>query len=121
MATAYSLDDEPGVLELVEEAPAPLSSSEKLLRMAGASGDISEIFPAHKLAEIGETVVSAYERDLVDRKDWEDTARKALDACSQEQQIKAKTFPWANASNMRWPLRGSADPADGRGRETRSQ
>jgi chaperonin GroES len=81
-----------------------LSTAEKLIRMAGTSGDVSGVFSATKLAEIGETVVSAYERDLVDRKDWEDTAREALDACSQEQQQQAKTFPWANAANMRWPL-----------------
>jgi chaperonin GroES len=81
-----------------------LSAAEKLMRMAGTSGDISAIYSPAKLAEIGETVVSTYERDLADRKDWEDTAREALDACSQEQQAQAKTFPWANASNMRWPL-----------------
>jgi hypothetical protein len=81
-----------------------LSAAEKLMRMAGTSGDISAIYSAAKLAEIGETVVTSYERDLADRKDWEDTAREALDACSQEQQENAKTFPWANASNMRWPL-----------------
>jgi chaperonin GroES len=74
------------------------------MRMAGTSGDISAIYSPAKLAEIGETVVTSYERDLVDRKEWEDTAREALDACSQEQQEKAKTFPWPNAANMRWPL-----------------
>jgi len=87
-----------------DRATAPLSSAEKLLRMAQASGDISEIYTPAKLAEIGETAVTAYERDLADRKEWEDTAREALDACSQEQQQKAKDFPWPNAANMRWPL-----------------
>jgi chaperonin GroES len=81
-----------------------LSAAEKLMRMAGTSGDISAIYSAAKLAEIGETTVTSYERDLVDRKDWEDTAIEALEACSQEQQNQAKTFPWANAANMRWPL-----------------
>jgi chaperonin GroES len=72
--------------------------------MAQTSGDISAIYSSAKLAEIGETVVTTYERDLVDRKEWEDTAREALAACSQEQREKAKDFPWPNAANMRWPL-----------------
>lgn len=72
--------------------------------MAGSAGDISGVYSAAKLAEIGETVVSAYERDKTDRKDWEDTAREALAACSQEQKTAAKDFPWPNAANMRWPL-----------------
>lgn len=92
-------------LEVVNDAAsAPLSSADKLRRMAAASGDISDIYPAEKLAEIGETCVAAYERDKRERQDWEDVAREALDACAQEEQEKAKDFPWAGASNMRWPL-----------------
>ena len=88
----------------VVEAAAPLTARDKLARMAGASGDISGIYPPEKLAEIGEATVSAYERDKVDRKEWEDTAREALAACSQEEENKAKDFPWKDASNMKWPL-----------------
>ena len=92
-------------LATVEDAAAaPLSAAEKLSRMAGASGDISHLYPAEKLAEIGETCVSAYERDLLDRKDWEDVAREALAACAQEEVEKTKDFPWSGASNMKWPL-----------------
>ena len=68
-------------LERVEEAAAaPLSSTEKLLRMAQASGDISDIFTPEKLAEIGSSCVDAFERDRADRKPWEDTAREAIAA-----------------------------------------
>ena len=93
-------------LEVVEDAiSAPLSAAEKLARMAGASGDISGLYTPEKLAEIGETCVSAYERDLRGRKDWEDVAREALSACAQEELSKAgKDFPWTGASNMKWPL-----------------
>jgi len=92
--------------EVLEEAgePALLSKADKLRRMAATSGDISEIFPAEKLAEIGETCVDDYERDKRARKDWEDIAREALDACAQEEKEQAKTFPWVGSSNMRWPL-----------------
>ncbi len=83
---------------------APLSGADKLRRIANASGDLSHIYPAHKLAEIGETCVANYERDKADRKDWEDVAREALDACAQQEKEQAKTWPWAGASNMRWPL-----------------
>lgn len=93
-------------LEVVENATsAPLSAAEKLGRMAGASGDISGIFDSQKLVDIGAKVVADYERDLSERKEWEDVARDALAACSQEEQDKAdKNFPWAGASNMRWPI-----------------
>jgi chaperonin GroES len=92
--------------EVLTDTPAPLPASEKLLRMANASGDISAVYPPEELAKIGEAVVTAYERDKTDRKDWEDIAREALAACSQEQMEKAgdKEFPWAGASNMKWPL-----------------
>jgi chaperonin GroES len=98
------LDD---ALAAVEDAAAPLSPLDKLSRMASASGDISGLYSPEKLAEIGETCVAAYERDLADRKDWEDVARQALAACAQEEVEKAgngKDFPWPNASNMKWPL-----------------
>jgi chaperonin GroES len=89
---------------VADHAAAPLSASAKLASMAQTSGDVSYIYPPEKLAEIGETCVSAYDRDKRERKDWEDVAREALDACSQDEQDKAKTFPWAGASNMKWPL-----------------
>lgn len=96
----------PGLEEALRAigAAAPLTAKAKLETMAGASGDISGAYPPEKLAEIGETCVANYERDKAERKDWEDTAREALDACAQEEKDKAKDFPWANSANMRWPL-----------------
>jgi chaperonin GroES len=83
-----------------------LTPMDKLSRMAGASGDISNLYAPEKLAEIGSRCVDAYERDKRDRQDWEDVAREALAACSQEELSKAdkKDFPWTGASNMKWPL-----------------
>src|SRR5688500_9568184 len=96
-------------LEVVEDAQASgalLSSAEKLARMAQATGDISYLYTAEKLAEIGATCVSNYARDKADRKEWEDTAREAIAACSQEEVAKAgeKEFPWKGSANMRWPI-----------------
>ncbi len=92
-------------LEVVQDAAStPFSSADKLARMAQASGDVSGAYTKEKLAEIGARVVADYERDKRDRKDWEDIAREALDACAQEEQDKAKDFPWTGASNMKWPL-----------------
>jgi chaperonin GroES len=97
-----SLDD---ALEVMGHAPE-LTPMDKLSRMAGASGDISNLYAPEKLAEIGSRCVDAYERDKRDRQDWEDVAREALAACSQEELSKAdkKDFPWTGASNMKWPL-----------------
>jgi hypothetical protein len=70
-----SLED---ALDVVaEHADQPLTATAKLQRMAGASGDISHIFPPEKLAEIGETVVANYERDKRDRQEWEEVAEEA--------------------------------------------
>jgi chaperonin GroES len=94
-------------LEVVEDAiSTPLSAVEKLMQMAAMSGDISATLSGEELSDIGEKVVTTYERDKADRKDWEDTAREALAACSQEEVGKAgeKEFPWVGASNMKWPL-----------------
>jgi chaperonin GroES len=95
-----SLDE---ALEVVNDQ-LPLTSADKLGRMAQASGNIADLYTPEKLAEIGETCVSNYERDKSDRKEWEDIAREALAACSQEEITKAKDTPWPNASNMRYPL-----------------
>jgi chaperonin GroES len=96
-------------LEVLDDADAAgtFSPAEKLLRMAGTNGDISHIFSAAKLAEIGERCVASYERDKSDRQPWEDTAREAIAACSQEEVEKAsglKDYPWPGAANMKWPL-----------------
>ncbi len=87
--------------EGVETALSPL---DRLARLAGASGDISGVLDAQTLTEIGMRVVDDYQRDKDDRKEWEDTALEALDACSQEARDEAKTHPWPNASNMKYPL-----------------
>lgn len=101
-----ALPEEVAAPALVDEAPQ--SPAEKLMALAGASGDISGMFDAEYLSRIGSRVVDDYERDKADRKDWADVARDALLACSQEEVRKAKDTPWPNASNMRYPLLTSA-------------
>ena len=54
------------------------------------------------LDAVGSTVVDEYEKDKSSRKDWEDLIEKALDLSTLKSE--KKDFPWANASNVKFPL-----------------
>jgi chaperonin GroES len=101
-----SLED--AVERIEEEQALVLSPRDKLGRLAATAGDLSSALSAAALSELGAKVVEDYERDKADRKDWEDVAREALAACAQEEVDQAKTTPWPNASNMKYPLLTSA-------------
>lgn len=106
------IDAFPGVLTPELEGVAPLDGEEvitlspldKLMALAGKTGDFSEAIPLDDLATLGTKVVEDYERDKADRKEWEKIAKEALALAAQEQEAKEKEFPWVGASNVRYPL-----------------
>lgn len=108
------IDAFPGVLSEQLDGPivdpddpqgdAEPSAAEKLMMLAGKTGDFSEAIDLNDLAKIGQRVVEDYERDKRDRKDWEDVAKEALTLAAQEQKSTEKTYPWKGASNVRYPL-----------------
>lgn len=101
-----SLED---ALERIEEEPAPvLAAQDRLAMLSQAEGDLSTAISAEDLTELGMRVVEDYEQDKNDRKEWEDIAREALDACSQEAINEAKNTPWPGAANVKYPLLMSA-------------
>jgi chaperonin GroES len=96
-------EDLEGVVELDGDVLEP-TATEKLMALAGKTGDFSEAISLDDLATLGSKVVEEYERDKSDRDPWEKTAKEALDLASQEHKDAEKTYPWKGASNVRFPL-----------------
>lgn len=86
-----------------EPQPDTLASLEVLMQFAEADGDISPHLTDEQLAMLGSEVCESYERDLQSREDWQKVSEKALkDIASCDR--PAKDYPWANASNVHYPL-----------------
>ncbi len=56
----------------------------------------------NKLAALGTKVVREYKLDDDSRADWRERARRAMDMAKQKRE--AKSFPWPDASNVKYPL-----------------
>lgn len=59
-------------------------------------------FTERDLASIGAEVKLGFEQDLRSRSEWEKRYQQAMDLALQI--VKEKTFPWAGASNVKFPL-----------------
>lgn len=55
-----------------------------------------------ELAKIGQTVCEEYRQDLSSRADWEKRYEQALKLACQT--VEAKSFPWKDAANIKFPL-----------------
>ena len=88
-----------------EETPGEAMPEEmaKLLELADAEGDISELLTEEQIATLGAKVVEDYERDEASRQDWKEKACKAQDRAAQEK-LEPKEYPWKSASNVSFPL-----------------
>ncbi len=82
-----------------EEAPTPI-------RALLESANIAEKLDEDKLKEIGSNCKKGFDQDLESRKDWErnidDWTKLAIQAKEQ------KSYPWPNASNIKYPLLSTA-------------
>jgi len=72
-----------------------------LVRMAQMP-NAAEALDESELGKIGGKVVREYQIDKTSRADWEDKAKRAMDIARQVKE--AKNTPWANASNVKYPL-----------------
>ena len=66
------------------------------------SKNIALLLSAEELQEIGSNVVKGYEIDEASRADWKDIVDQAMDIAKQV--MEQKSFPWPNASNIKFPL-----------------
>lgn len=66
------------------------------------SNNIAELLNKQELAAIGQQVHKGYEIDEESRSDWKQIVEQAMDIAKQIMQ--KKSFPWENASNIKFPL-----------------
>ena len=67
-----------------------------------ASQNIAELLDDDVLSRIGIDAVQAYTTDKESRVDWEKRVESSLELALQV--VKQKSFPWPNASNIKFPL-----------------
>jgi chaperonin GroES len=100
------IDATPGLMDEDGNGPfIPMLPGAPLLGdLAAATGDVTGWLDGDDLKSLGQRVVEDYKRDKSDRREWETIAEEALKAASQEEVAKAKTYPWPNCSNVKYPL-----------------
>jgi hypothetical protein len=96
-------------LEVLDDADAAgtFSPAEKLLRMAGTNGDISHIFSAAKLAEIGGKVrrlIRARQERPAALGRYRARSHRRVQPRGSREGFRLKDYPWPGAANMKWPL-----------------
>lgn len=67
-----------------------------------STANIAELLDKNDLHKIGYDVVHGYEADLQSRSAWEKKTEESMKLALQI--AEAKTFPWPNASNVKFPL-----------------
>jgi len=68
--------------------------------------NVAETLSKEKLIEIGKNCLEGFELDLKSRSDWEMCLQEWLDLANQTRENK--TYPWPNASNVKYPLLSTA-------------
>ena len=71
-----------------------------------ASNNIAELLNEDELDEIGTKCIDAYNDDLASREEWEDTNEEWMKLTTQT--VESKSYPWPNASNVKYPLLATA-------------
>ena len=64
--------------------------------------NISELLDDEKLDEIGAMLLTDVQQDIVSRAEWLENVEKFVTLCTQV--MEDKSFPWPNASNIKYPL-----------------
>ena len=67
-----------------------------------ASSNVAELLSNDDLNSLGMTVVENYRKDRTSRQEWEERTSESLKLALQV--VEQKSFPWANASNVKFPL-----------------
>lgn len=73
----------------------------KLEKWIGKANIVDQ-FTDDQLAKLGAQVVDDWRDDLASRSDWESKTQEGLDLAMQV--AEAKTWPWPNAANVKYPL-----------------
>jgi len=95
------------VVPLFEPEPDPpelikLRETAMQLQQLANLPNAVEAFEPDQIANLGQTVIREYELDLTSRKDWEDSANRAMNLARQVRE--EKSYPWDGASNVKFPM-----------------
>lgn len=89
---------------IAEEAPPAEVTIDTILQ----ADNVMDLLEESEITRIGHMCKTEFEADLLSRKEgdegdcWEDRYKRYLDVAMQVR--KAKTFPWPNASNIKFPI-----------------
>lgn len=72
------------------------------LRDIERSKNVDELLTQEQSDEIGRDVVAAFDEDKQSRKEWEKRTENAIKLALQ--MVETKSFPWPDASNVKFPL-----------------
>ena len=101
MAVPTSMMLSPEQLQAIKARMQLQQDVVNLQKMAGLD-NVAEALEEDELGKIGGQVVREYRLDRDSRADWETRARRAMDLAKQKKD--AKSFPWADASNVKYPM-----------------
>lgn len=79
---------------------------EKTFREMVETVNIAESLEQDKLDQIGSEAKKGYDQDKMSRYEWEEGAKNWIKLAKQVQE--ARTYPWQNASNVKYPLMTTA-------------
>ena len=79
-----------------------IESKIKLNKQTIESPNLTHHFDDEELTHIGQWVFEGFQRDKSSRKEWEERTAAAMDLAMQI--TREKNFPWADASNVAFPL-----------------
>jgi len=102
------IDESEGMAEAVPDAddmpPHVLEMRGRLVMLQRMSKlpNVAESLEDTRLNDIGKRVKKEYDIDKASRSEWEKRARSAMDIAKQIKQ--PKSFPWEEASNVKYPL-----------------
>ncbi len=95
MAAAYDYEE-------AEPESEPVDPNARLRDILSHEGNLAEALEADVVAKLGADTIREAELDDAGRKDWRETAARALKNAAQEK--GDKNYPWPNAANIKFPL-----------------
>lgn len=96
----------PGMDQGGQDQQAPTPDSQPPIRALLEAANIAESLDKDLLAKIGQDCKKGFEQDCQSRRDWEDNIDSWTKLASQVKE--QKTYPWPNASNIKYPLLSTA-------------
>lgn len=92
--------------QMMDEADTPDIDPNVQIDVQFTNANIADTLDEDELNKVSEFAKRGFENDLKSREDWEDEIEEWTKLAKQCRE--AKTFPWPNASNVKYPLLSTA-------------